>query len=219
MTPTVGLNGKGIALSPTVIAGTPAYLLTPENQKGAAIILHGYGGVKEEVLGLGIAAAGAGWKTYLPDLPGHGAHPEPLSGQSIRRFAAALKTYTFTAAIGHSLGGRIAMTLGTKRTCLLSIPLDVRFDGRKSELLRVLRARRVRESKPFTGLEEALAVLNEPWPSPPVLLFHSFRDLPTCLAAVASAREIGWETRSVNNVGHLDIITAPEVLNAVGAYL
>ncbi|MEW6171970.1 MAG: alpha/beta fold hydrolase [Bacillota bacterium] len=218
MTPTIGLNEKGVALRQTLIAGTPAYLLTPENEKGPAVILHGYGGVKEEVLGLGFALAGAGWKAYLPDLPGHGAHPEPLSAKSVRKFVAALKTFAFRAAIGHSLGGRIAMALGTGRLCLLSVPLDARFDGRKSDLLRVLRARRVREAKPFNGLEEALAALNEPWPAPPVLLFHSFRDLPACLAAVARAREIGWETRSVNNVGHLDIVTAPEVIAAVGAY-
>ena len=209
---------KGISLQQTVLAGAPAYLLSTKAKKGPALVLHGYGGIKEEVLGLGIAVAAAGYSVYLPDLPGHGTNPEILSGTSIWEFCVACKAHSFAAAVGHSLGGRIAMALGIKPLCLLSVPLAARFEGRKTELLRVLRARRVREARPLAGLAEALAILAAPWPDPPVLLLHAFQDLPTCLEAAAKGRESGWETRAVKTVGHLDIVTAPETLTAVKNY-
>ena len=213
-------EAKSITLQQTVVAGAPAYcLLVPTRNGKSVVILHGYGGSKEEVLGLGVAAANAGWPACIPDLPGHGMHPEPLTAESVEKFVAELKTCGFTAAVGHSLGGRIAMALGIKPLCLLSVPLEARFEGRRSELLRVLRARRVREVKPFAGLEEVLVTLTAPWPDPPVLLLHAARDLPTCLAAAAQGKKSGWEIRIVRSAGHHDITTAPEVLTAVSNWL
>ncbi|RJX17475.1 MAG: alpha/beta fold hydrolase [Ammonifex sp.] len=219
LNPWFGRYKRGISLKQTEVAGAPAYLLSPGAVKESAVVIHGYGGNKEEVVGLGMAVAGAGYRVYLPDLPGHGMHPRQLAENVVRDFVAALKTYGFKAAVGHSLGGRVAMVLGVKPLCLLSLPLAARFEGRKSDLLRVLRARRVRESKPFGGLAEVLAALTDPWPDPPVLLFYAFQDLPTCLEAAAKGRQGGWETRAVKTAGHLDIVSAPEVLTAVKSYL
>ncbi len=221
LNPWFGPYKRGISIKQTEVAGAPAYLLSPAGLKSkeSAVVIHGYGGNKEEVVGLGMAAAGAGYRVYLPDLPGHGMHPRPLAENVVREFVAGLTTYGFRAAVGHSLGGRIAMALGVKPLCLLSVPLAPRFEGRKSELLRVLRARRVREGKPFGGLAEALAVLSGPWPDPPVLLFYAFQDLPTCLEAAARGSQSGWETSVVKTAGHLDIISVPEVLSAVHSYL
>ncbi|MEW6447314.1 MAG: alpha/beta fold hydrolase [Bacillota bacterium] len=210
---------KGTVIKQALVAGAPTYLLLPEGSQNSAVVLHGYGGVKEEVLGLGLAAAAAGYAVCVPDLPGHGAHPGMLTGGSIREFAAGLRSAGFTAAVGHSLGGLVAAVLGTAVLCLLSVPLEARFAGGKSELLRVLRARRVREKKPYAGLEEAFAALGGPWPGPPVLLLHAVRDLPVCLAAAARGKETGWEVRAIRGAGHLDIVTAPETLSAVASWL
>ncbi|MEW6770456.1 MAG: alpha/beta fold hydrolase [Bacillota bacterium] len=209
-----------ITLKQTSVAGAPVYhLAVPEGNKNRAVILHGYGGSKEEVLGLGIAAAGAGWSACIPDLPGHGAHPAPLTAENVRRFVAGLKAAGFNAAIGHSLGGRIAMALEIKPLCLLSVPLHARFEGRRTELLRALRARRVREAKPFAGLEDVLAALDGPWPDPPVLLFYAAHDLPSCRAAATRGEKAGWQTRMVRGAMHLDVVSAPEVLAAVSDWL
>lgn len=219
MTAGIAEEDKSIVLTRAVVAGAPAYLLVPERSQKNAVVLHGYGGAKEEVLGLGLAAAAAGYAVCVPDLPGHGTHPETLTGGSIREFAAGLRSAGFPAAIGHSLGGLVAMALGPAVLCLLSVPLEAKFPGGKSELLRVLRARRVREKKPYAGLEEAFPALGAPWPEPPVLLLHAARDLPVCLAAAARGRETGWEVRAVRGSGHLDLVTAPETLSAVTSWL
>lgn len=211
-------NTKGITLQQTEVGSAPAYVLSMAGAAKNAVILHGYGSCKEEVLGLGAAVARAGWAAFLPDLPGHGAHDKPLTGENIREFAKTLATAGFHAAVGHSLGGRLAMVLGIKPLCLLSVPLTAHFKGRRSDLLRVLRARRVREAGPYTGLEEALHTLEAPWPAPPVLLLHAARDLPTCLEAAAHGRDLGWEIRIVRGVGHLDIISAPEAMAGVYAW-
>ncbi|ACA59839.1 alpha/beta hydrolase [Candidatus Desulforudis audaxviator] len=209
---------KAITVQRVTAAGAPAYLLVPEGAEGCAVVLHGYGGCKEEVLGLGLAVAAAGFTACVPDLPGHGEHLETLTGESIERFTANVKNAGFVAAVGHSLGGRMALALGIKPLCLLSVPLQARFDGRKSELLRVLRARRVREPKPFAGLEEALAALGDSRPGPPVLLLHAARDLPTCLEAAVRAKDAGWTVIAVRGIGHTDIISAPEAVAAVTAW-
>ncbi|MEW6572070.1 MAG: alpha/beta fold hydrolase [Bacillota bacterium] len=219
MTAGIAQEGTSIVLKRAVVSGAPAYVLEPEGSQKSAVVLHGYGGTKEEVLGLGLAAAAAGYAVCVPDLPGHGAHPEMLTGGSIRKFAAGLRSAGFAAAIGHSLGGLVAMVLGTAVLCLLSVPLEARFTGGKSELLRVLRARRVREKKPYAGLEEAFVALAAPWPEPPVLLLHAVHDLPVCLTAAARGKETGWEVRALRGSGHVDIVNDQEALTAVTSWL
>lgn len=219
MTAGIVLGNRSIVIKQAFVAGAPAYLLLPQDSRKNAVVLHGYGGTKEETLGLGLAAAAAGYAAYVPDLPGHGAHPETLTGDSIREFAASLRSAGFAAAIGHSLGGLVTMVLKTGTVCLLSVPLEAKFTGKKSELLWVLRARRVREKKPYAGLEEAFTALGATWPEPPVLLLYAARDLPVCLAAAARGKETGWEVRAVRGTGHLDVVSAPETLAAVTSWL
>ena len=68
----IEMNGGGFV---------PGILLEPEKPVGAAVLLHGYGGSKEEVLGLAWRAAKAGVAVLSIDLAGHGEHPKPLSGK------------------------------------------------------------------------------------------------------------------------------------------
>jgi predicted alpha/beta-fold hydrolase len=53
----------------------PAILIQPEDPIGAAVIVHGYGGNKEEQLGLGWRVAEAGLVACVIDLRGHGGIP------------------------------------------------------------------------------------------------------------------------------------------------
>jgi len=51
----------------------PAYLLQPDVVRGAAVICHGYGGAKEEMLALALSVVeGAQCRTLCIDLRGHG---------------------------------------------------------------------------------------------------------------------------------------------------
>lgn len=56
----------------------PGILIRSAKPKDAAVIMHGYGGSKEEQLGLGFRVASAGLVTCIIDLRGHCSHPLPL---------------------------------------------------------------------------------------------------------------------------------------------
>ncbi|MGH7372459.1 MAG: alpha/beta hydrolase, partial [Candidatus Methylomirabilales bacterium] len=56
----------------------PAYLFLPEAPRGGAAVVHGYGGCKEQMLGISARLAEEGWAALALDLRGHGEHPAPL---------------------------------------------------------------------------------------------------------------------------------------------
>lgn len=56
----------------------PAYLFTPPQATAGAMIVHGYGGCKEQMLGLAARLAKYGVAPACLDLRGHGEHPAPL---------------------------------------------------------------------------------------------------------------------------------------------
>jgi dienelactone hydrolase len=90
----------------------PAYLLEPDRPAGAIALAHGYGGAKEQMLGLAARLAEAGFATCCPDLRGHGEHPAPLGPGLLHDLDAAVgycRRYGRVAALGHSLGGRLAL--------------------------------------------------------------------------------------------------------------
>src|SRR6516165_7809296 len=88
----------------------PAILLEPTAPRGGAVVSHGYGGTKEDVLGLALAIAVRGWAVVAIDLRGHGEHPAAVDAgflddvngalDHVRRYGGS------TLAVGHSLGGR-----------------------------------------------------------------------------------------------------------------
>ncbi|MGO0123187.1 alpha/beta fold hydrolase [Desulfothermobacter acidiphilus] len=172
------------------------------------MVLHGYGSHKEEVLGLGLALAKAGIKALVPDLPGHGKNLTPLTGESLPAFGRALKEEGFTWAVGHSLGGRLALCLDAHHFFLLSVPLKASFSGSRTQMLRVLRARWVREEKPLEGLSSALNSLPLHWP-PEGMLLLAARDLATCREAAELARRRGWQVEVVKGTDHLNLPQAP----------
>src|SRR6266567_4066465 len=55
----------------------PAWQVSPDTAPAAgAALFHSYGSCKEAMLGLALTLAGAGLVCTVPDLPGHGEHPE-----------------------------------------------------------------------------------------------------------------------------------------------
>ncbi len=55
----------------------PAWQVSPDVAPAAgAALFHSYGSCKEAMLGLALTLAGAGLVCTVPDLPGHGEHPD-----------------------------------------------------------------------------------------------------------------------------------------------
>ncbi|MCE7699077.1 MAG: alpha/beta fold hydrolase [Methanobacterium paludis] len=90
----------------------PCIQFTPSKSKGAAVIVHGYGGSKEEQLGLAWRVALKGITTCAIDIRGHGENPNSLDRNILTDLEVAIsycRQFGKVAAIGHSLGGRLAL--------------------------------------------------------------------------------------------------------------
>src|SRR6266545_1757628 len=94
----------------------PAWQVSPDVAPAAgAALFHSYGSCKEAMLGLALTLAGAGLVCTVPDLPGHGEHPEVFGPSVLDEARAAVqhaRSYGSAVAVGHSLGGRLALLSG-----------------------------------------------------------------------------------------------------------
>ncbi|HEX3013685.1 MAG TPA: alpha/beta hydrolase, partial [Methanobacterium sp.] len=58
----------------------PCVTFKPSKSKGAVVLVHGYGGLKEEMFGMAMRIAENGFTTGAIDLRGHGEHQLDLDG-------------------------------------------------------------------------------------------------------------------------------------------
>jgi len=193
----------------TEIASAPTYILSASTDKRKALILHGYGSNKEEMLGCALSVVKVGFKVYVCDLPGHGEHKDKLNWKSVKEFIQNLKNLEFEIVIGHSLGARLACLFFCPKLILISPPFEAKFKGSKKELVKILRARRVKEEKYYQGLIEVLNSLPEFSfdKAQKVLLLYSNNDLDTVKTAVQKAKELEAQIEIIPGVNHNDIIS------------
>lgn len=185
------------------------------------LIIHGYGGCKEEILGLAVGlAARLPLKLLVFDLPGHGdAANEPLTLAAARDAVATATAVLDNPAffVGHSLGARIGLLGGPETAVCISMPGAARFEGSRTDLLRTLRARRVNEASPLSGLAEVLA--NGAAPAARTLLICAGRELESVSELAAAWREQGIPCREIRDSSHNDIVSAHETLEVAAAWL
>ncbi len=90
--------------------------------KPALICLHGWGGSKASFTELRAALKDTDIDIHTPDLPGFGDEPEPKKAWSVNEYADWVESYIRKHAkdhplylLGHSHGGRIAITLAARQ--------------------------------------------------------------------------------------------------------
>jgi alpha/beta superfamily hydrolase len=126
----------------------PCIVLTPDKYKGVAIIVPGYGGSKEEALGLSYRVAEAGFKTFAIDFRGHGENTTCFDENIILDLETSInycKTFGKVVVIGHSLGGRIALTSSSDYAIGISPALSTTFSEETMNLLMNARDYRVKQ--------------------------------------------------------------------------
>lgn len=185
------------------------------------LVIHGYGGNKEEILGLAInLAEKLSLKLVVFDLPGHGENKQIFnlknSKQAVTAAASLLNQPQFF--IGHSVGARLGLLLSLPCAVCLSLPGKAEFNGSNKELLRTLRYKRVQEVKPYSGLEEILK--NNFFLPPKTLLLLAKEDLKSVkeLAKVCQKQQ-KLKTVTINNCQHLDIVSQPETVKEITVWL
>ncbi len=185
------------------------------------LVIHGYGGNKEELLGLAYhVAAAARVRLRLFDLPGHGPDGDDLltsrtAASAVQERVEAIIRPSFF--IGHSLGARLGLAAGLPAGVAISLPGPALFEGGRRDLLITLRAHRVREREPFAGLVE---ILNDPLaPVAETLLLYAANDIKSAADTAKEWRDTVEQVERIPQTGHLDIVSHPKTWRTVSNWL
>lgn len=135
----------------------PAWEVSPESgPRGGAAIFHGYGSNKETMLGLALALAEAGFVCTVPDLPGHGEHPGPFGPSVLEEARATVehaRAHGPVVAVGHSMGGRLALLSGADAVVAISPALPLQPSPEGMYALQTFSTPKVRQARPGQVVE------------------------------------------------------------------
>jgi dienelactone hydrolase len=165
----------------------PAYLFLPEAPRGGAAVVHGYGGCKEQMLGISARLAEEGWAALALDLRGHGEHPAPLNEGVLQDLDAALswlRRFGRVVAVGHSLGGRLALISSADLVIAVSPSVVSRPSEEGRQMLLSFGSTTVRSPRPDYILQLLRQMEEVKQPDRPVLLLHGERDIPTLIEGI-----------------------------------
>jgi len=170
----------------------PAYLYRPGQPIGGAALCHGYGGSKEQMMGLAARLAEEGLAALCFDLRGHGENPALLDERMLDDLEAAirfLRRFGKVAAIGHSLGGRLALMSTADVVVALSpaVPKKPSEEGR--QILLAFASTMVKTASPAKILE-LLGNLGEiPRKEGATLLVYAKGDIPTLIEGTLEVKK------------------------------
>lgn len=166
----------------------PAWYVAPEAEPVAgAAVFHGYGSSRDALVGLALTLADAGFSCIVPDLPGHGEHPESLGPQVLHDARAAVeyaRRYGPVLAIGKSLGGRLALLSGADAVVAISPALPAQPSPEGVYALRTFATPRVRQAHPGAVVEVLRDLPAHSVSGNPVLLVVGEEDIPSIVASV-----------------------------------
>ena len=172
----------------------PTLLVEPDvTARGGAVICHGYGSAKEEMLALALAVVdGARCRTLCIDLRGHGENPAPIGAGVLADVQAALDYLAAdgpVAAIGHSLGGRLALMVRAELAVAVSPAVVQEISEQGRWMFQNFPSPLVRE--PYSGyVVELLNHLGDvPERTRPCLLIHAARDIPNIIVGTRELAE------------------------------
>ena len=204
----------------TEVFRIPAILIRPAHSRGAAVILHGYGGNKEEQLGLGWQVAQAGPVVCVIDYRGHGEHPLPLdtrAGEDLEAAIGFCRQFGNVTAIGHSLGGRLALLSSADYRIAISPSLSQTYGEQTQGMLKTLRSYRVRPSDiaVLLAVQETLPVWEPARDTGKTLLLFAARDAPEIVAGCTALETAGVRTVRIPGALHHDIFLTEQTFAAI----
>ena len=207
------IQGKGYKI--------PCVFLTEYSPSGAVVLVHGYGGSKEEQLGLAWRVAEMGFAVFAIDLHGHGEHPLLLTEGVVDDVEATIrigKAYGKVAVIGHSLGGRLALLSEADLTIALSPAFSKTYSIQTHENLKK-RSYRVRESSPETVFEICEMLLEWEQGDRPTTIIYGSRDIPEIVRSCEEQKSKGVPVVCIDNAQHSDIYLSEATFAEIGRRL
>jgi dienelactone hydrolase len=181
----------------------PGFLFVPDSPRGAAVVCHGYGSSKEQMLGIATAVAERGIAALAIDLCGHGDNAAPLGPgmrEELESAIAFARRFGKTAVVGHSLGGRMALMSSADAMVAMSPSVMMQMSPQGKWMFENLPSPGLREPYPGYVLELLEKLGPVPSHDRPCLLLYSERDIPALLdgAAALQAQLAGAEKRLVS---------------------
>ncbi|MFQ5341922.1 MAG: alpha/beta hydrolase [Anaerolineae bacterium] len=158
----------------------PAYGVVPDKPTAGIAVCHGYGGVKEGMLGLCARLAEHGFAAVAFDLRGHGENDAPIGPGVALDFSAAVENvrrFGPAFAAGHSLGGRLSFTVGADAAVAISPAVVQEISPQGQWMFENFPSPTVRE--PYSGyVVELLDELGEvPDETPPAIALVGQNDI------------------------------------------
>jgi len=203
-------------------APIPAWQVSPDAAPAAgAVVFHSYGSCKEAMLGLALTLAEAGLVCTVPDLPGHGEHPETFGPALLDEVQAAVRharSYGSVIAVGHSLGGRLALLSGADAVVAVSPALPQQPSPEGIYALRTFASPKVRQEHPGQVVEVLRGLPVHLASGVPVLVVVGEEDIPSIRSASEDlvSSLAGAELVSVTEGM---VLEADEPPDGFGAYL
>lgn len=200
----------------------PCAVISPPDPRGGAVIAHGYGGCKEEQLGLAWRVAEAGLVACTVDLRGHGQNPMLLDGDIANDMEAAVRycrRYGKVVAIGHSIGGRLALDSTADYAIGISPPLDPTYCDRTQGQLEKFRSYRVRPRDP--GVIFGVLEIMGPWQGRGArdIIVYGTRDVPEITGTCEGLQPNEATVVRVESALHGDTYLLETVFGAIGEKL
>ncbi|HEY3273527.1 MAG TPA: alpha/beta fold hydrolase [Methanocella sp.] len=196
----------------------PCVLVTPSNPTGCVVIVHGYGGSKEEQLGLAWRVAETGLAACAIDMRGHGEHMLPFDINAHDDVEAAIRhcrSYGKVIIIGHSLGGRLALLSSADAVIALSPAICPTYGP---SIHRIIESwcYKVREPSKASVFEilEKLPVW-QPANGRPTAIIHGSRDMPEIRQGCIDLKSKGVRVTEIENALHNDIFLLEPTLRAI----
>jgi len=191
--------------------------LTPTKSCGGVIVVHNYGGSKEEMLGLALRIAKTGFTTGVIDLRGHGENSLLMDEKVLLDLETTLtffKQFGKVTVVGHSLGGRLALISSADHAIAISPAISKKFSPKTQEMIRNLRDYRVKRSEIdlFTIMGDIPQLEHDP---ENVLIVYGSRDVPEIISECEKLVTEGYEVFKVDNALHVDIYTLEPTFEAV----
>jgi hypothetical protein len=169
----------------------PAYLLAPDPAWGGAALIPPYGSTKEHMLGIAAALGGVGIAALSIDPCGHGENRTTIGPVMLNEMEAAvryMRRFGPTAAVGISLGGRLALMSSADCIVAISPSVVAEVSPQGKWMFENFPSPAVRE--PYSGyVIELLEVLGPVSPHDrPCLLLYAERDIPNILEGAAGLK-------------------------------
>ena len=198
----------------------PGIMIESPGSMGMVIIIHGYGGTKEEQLGLGWRIAESGFSACMIDLPGHGENTDYFEGD-IKSYVDSLTDYfkennNIIVTLGHSLGGRLSLISNADYVIGLSPTLINDFKSYTKFFVKNNRSYRVRERDDefLWSLFKELPQFDANNGSNALIIFGT-RDIPEIVNSCRKAQNDKTKVIEIDEALHGDIYLNEKVFEII----